>query len=84
MGRRRVFVTGMGIFSPLGGEIKEFWNNLSHGQSGVHQITKFDPTPSMNLRGSFKIIIQKIISRLENSDLVKPLSNTVCLRLERQ
>ena len=48
MGRRRVFVTGMGIFSPLGGEIKEFWNNLSHGQSGVHQITKFDPTPSMN------------------------------------
>ncbi|MGA0260099.1 MAG: beta-ketoacyl synthase N-terminal-like domain-containing protein, partial [bacterium] len=39
MGRKRVFVTGMGIFCPLGGEIKEFWNNLSHGKSGVYQIT---------------------------------------------
>ncbi len=47
MGRKRVFVTGMGIFCPLGGEIKEFWNNLSHGKSGVHHITRFDPTPSL-------------------------------------
>ncbi|MFZ9007364.1 MAG: beta-ketoacyl synthase N-terminal-like domain-containing protein [bacterium] len=35
MGRKRVFVTGMGIFCPLGGEIKEFWNNLTQGKSGV-------------------------------------------------
>ena len=61
MGRRRVFVTGMGIFSPLGGEIKEFWDNLSHGQSGVHQITKFDPTPSMNTVAG---IIQNYNSKL--------------------
>ena len=47
MDRKRVFVTGMGVFCPLGSEIKEFWNNLSHGKSGVHHITKFDPTPSL-------------------------------------
>ena len=47
MGRKRVFVTGMGIFCPLGVEIKEFWNNLSYGKSGVRDITKFDPSPSL-------------------------------------
>jgi len=47
MGRKRVFVTGMGIFCPLGGEIKEFWNNLTQGKSGVDHITNFDPTPSL-------------------------------------
>ena len=47
MGRKRVFVSGMGIFCPLGVEIEEFWNNLSYGKSGVHNITKFDPSPSL-------------------------------------
>ena len=85
MGRKRVFVTGMGIFCPLGVEIKEFWNNLSYGKSGVRDITKFDPSPSLTkVAGIIKNYAPKIYFRLENNDLVKPLSNMVCLQQEKQ
>jgi 3-oxoacyl-[acyl-carrier-protein] synthase II len=36
----------MGIFCPLGQNIDEFWENLSQGQSGIRNITRFDPAPS--------------------------------------
>ncbi|MCG8608343.1 beta-ketoacyl-ACP synthase II [bacterium] len=38
----RVVVTGMGVISPLGNEVDEFWNNLLAGKSGVDMITRFD------------------------------------------
>lgn len=38
----RVVVTGMGIISPIGNNIPEFWNNIVHGKNGVAPITKFD------------------------------------------
>ncbi|MFQ5751098.1 MAG: beta-ketoacyl-ACP synthase II [bacterium] len=40
----RVVVTGMGVISPLGLEVQEFWQNLVAGKSGVDFITKFDTT----------------------------------------
>jgi beta-ketoacyl-acyl-carrier-protein synthase II len=40
----RVVVTGMGIISPLGLEVQEFWGNLLAGKSGIDYITKFDTT----------------------------------------
>ncbi|MFQ5771122.1 MAG: beta-ketoacyl-ACP synthase II [bacterium] len=39
---QRVVVTGMGVISPLGFEISDFWNNLLAGKSGIDFITKFD------------------------------------------
>ena len=42
--KRRVVVTGMGIVSPLGCTLDTFWNRLSHGQSGIRRIQRFDPT----------------------------------------
>lgn len=39
---RRVVVTGLGIVSPLGNNIKDTWDNLLKGTNGVGQITKFD------------------------------------------
>lgn len=39
---RRVVVTGMGVISPLGNDVPEFWNNLVAGKSGVDYIKKFD------------------------------------------
>lgn len=38
----RVVVTGMGIISPIGNNIPEFWDNIVHGKNGVAPITKFD------------------------------------------
>jgi 3-oxoacyl-[acyl-carrier-protein] synthase II len=42
---RRVVVTGLGVVSPLGVGIDAFWDGLTHGQSGVRRITRFDPSP---------------------------------------
>ncbi len=41
-GLRRVVATGLGVISPLGLEVAEFWRNLVAGKSGVGPITKFD------------------------------------------
>jgi 3-oxoacyl-[acyl-carrier-protein] synthase II len=39
---RRVVVTGMGIISPLGSELGEFWKRLTAGESGIGPVTRFD------------------------------------------
>lgn len=39
---RRVVVTGMGLISPLGLNLKESWSGLMSGQSGIGAITRFD------------------------------------------
>lgn len=41
---KRVVVTGMGVITPIGNSLNEFWNNLVAGKSGVDTITKFDTT----------------------------------------
>ncbi|MFJ7661052.1 beta-ketoacyl-ACP synthase II [Lysinibacillus sp. NPDC097162] len=40
----RVVITGMGVVSPLGNDVKTFWNNLMNGQSGISTIDTFDTT----------------------------------------
>ena len=44
MGRRRVVITGMGIISPIGLSLDEYWDSLINGRSGVCRITGFDTT----------------------------------------
>lgn len=39
---RRVVVTGMGVLTPLGNNVADFWNSLVKGESGAGPITKFD------------------------------------------
>jgi len=39
---RRVVVTGMGVVSPLGCDVDQFWRRLVAGESGVGEITRFD------------------------------------------
>ena len=39
---RRIVVTGLGVTSPVGNTVDEFWNNLLAGQCGVGPITGFD------------------------------------------
>ncbi|MFD1178035.1 beta-ketoacyl-ACP synthase II [Paenibacillus puldeungensis] len=40
----RVVITGMGIVSPLGNDVKTFWSNLKAGRSGIAPIDTFDVT----------------------------------------
>ena len=39
---RRVVITGMGVISPIGKSVPEFWDSLSKGKSGAGPITRFD------------------------------------------
>ncbi|MBR6259370.1 MAG: beta-ketoacyl-ACP synthase II [Oscillospiraceae bacterium] len=40
----RVAVTGLGVISPLGNDVKTFWDALIAGKCGIGPITKFDTT----------------------------------------
>lgn len=39
---RRVVVTGLGLVTPLGGDVETTWSNLIAGKSGIAPITRFD------------------------------------------
>ncbi|MCK5507057.1 MAG: beta-ketoacyl-[acyl-carrier-protein] synthase II, partial [Desulfobacterales bacterium] len=39
---RRVVVTGVGLITPLGIGVKETWQALCAGKSGIAEITRFD------------------------------------------
>lgn len=40
---KRVVITGIGVVTPLGNNIRTTWENLTNGLSGIAPITKFDP-----------------------------------------
>ena len=42
--KRRVVVTGLGVVSPIGNSLEEFWKSLLEGKSGVKRLQCFDPT----------------------------------------
>jgi 3-oxoacyl-[acyl-carrier-protein] synthase II len=42
--QRRVVITGIGVISSAGNNLKEFWQSLLRGQNGVARITAFDPS----------------------------------------
>jgi len=44
MNKKRVVVTGLGVVSPIGSTIDEFWNSLLEGRSGVKRVNCFDPS----------------------------------------
>ena len=42
--RRRVVVTGLGVVSPVGNSVGDFWRALTSGRTGVGRATGFDTT----------------------------------------
>lgn len=42
MPRRRVVVTGLGLVTPVGNSVKESWDNIVAGKSGIAPIEHFD------------------------------------------
>ncbi|OOZ35858.1 beta-ketoacyl-ACP synthase II [Solemya velesiana gill symbiont] len=45
MTERRVVVTGLGMVAPVGHTVKEAWDNIVAGKSGIQPITHFDIEP---------------------------------------
>jgi len=41
---RRVVVTGLGLVTPLGGDVETSWRNIIAAKSGATRITRFDPS----------------------------------------
>jgi 3-oxoacyl-[acyl-carrier-protein] synthase II len=41
---RRVVVTGLGMVTPLAGDVAHNWSRLTAGESGIRRITNFDTT----------------------------------------
>lgn len=44
MEMKRVVITGLGALTPIGNNVKEFWQGLANGVSGAAPITHFDAT----------------------------------------
>lgn len=42
--KTKVFVTGLGVISPVGNTVDEMWASIRNGVSGIGRITKFDPS----------------------------------------
>lgn len=40
--KHRAVITGMGVVSPVGNNLVEFWQNLLQGKSGIGPLTRFD------------------------------------------
>jgi 3-oxoacyl-[acyl-carrier-protein] synthase II len=52
---RRVVVTGMGMVSPIGLNVKENWDSILAGKSGIGPLTKFDiPEFPVKIAGEVK------------------------------
>lgn len=39
---KRVVITGLGAVTPIGNNVKTFWENLLNGVSGAEMITRFN------------------------------------------
>ena len=42
MSTRRVVITGMGLVTPLGNDLKTSWDSIKNGKSGIETLTHFD------------------------------------------
>jgi len=67
MSKRRVVITGLGAITPVGLNVKETWENILAGKSGIAPLTIFDVSDySVRFGGSIKNFdITTIISRKE-------------------
>ena len=43
-GKTKVFITGLGVISPVGNTVDEMWSSIRNGVSGIGRTTRFDPS----------------------------------------
>ena len=70
MSKKRVVITGMGIVSPIGNNINQFWNNLKEGYNGIDNISLFDTTKfDVKIAGEVDIDFNAYFDRKELNKL---------------
>ncbi len=56
MSTRRVVITGMGAITPLGDNVKDYFEALLSGKNGISRIERFDPSPYLSqIAGEIKV-----------------------------
>ncbi|MBZ6377482.1 beta-ketoacyl-[acyl-carrier-protein] synthase II [Pacificimonas flava] len=73
---RRVVVTGLGLVTPLGGDVETSWKNILAGKSGAGRITRFDPEDH-----ACKIACEV---KMDGSEMALDLSKRVDHKVQRQ
>lgn len=70
---RRVVVTGMGVISPIGNSVDDFWKSLKEGKSGISKIESFDASEYPT----------QIAGEVKNFDYKEFLSRKEAKRMDR-
>ena len=70
---RRVVVTGLGVVSPVGSDVKTAWDNLITGYNGIGPITYFDTS-------NYKA---KLAAQVKDFDPMKYMEKSETLRSDR-
>lgn len=52
--KRRVVVTGLGLLTPLGNDVKTTWENLIAGKNGIGPLTRFESNMPAKVAGELK------------------------------
>ena len=60
---KRVVVTGMGVISPIGNNLCDFWNHLKIGYNGINEITLFD-TNKFDIKIALLVELKALIQAL--------------------
>ncbi|KAA8668492.1 beta-ketoacyl-ACP synthase II [Clostridium sp. HV4-5-A1G] len=71
--KREVVITGLGAVTPVGNDVKTFWNNIKDGVCGIDFIKAFDTE-------NFK---SKLAAEVKNFDANKSLGRRETRRLDR-
>lgn len=71
--KKRVVVTGLGVVSPVGCNLEDFWKSIIEGKSGVRRLSCFDPT----------YFTSKIAAEVKNFDPSPYLSSKDVRRMDR-
>ncbi len=70
MNSNRVVITGMGVVSPIGNNLDEFWNNLKIGYNGINNITLFDTDKfDVKIAGESSLNLNEFFDRKELNKL---------------
>ena len=70
---RRVVITGLGVITPIGNNVEEFWKGLVEGKCGIDEITHFDTT-------EFKV---KLAGEVKNFNIEEHFERREAKRLDR-
>lgn len=73
MDRRRVVITGLGTLSPLGNTVRETWDAILQGRSGIGPITQFDASG----------LVTRFAGEVRGFDPVAELGHKLARRLDR-